>query len=397
MLPAVFAPQPVAAPDWPPVPLDVAGLPGSVARVDRAVQELGVGGAIVVVDDRTLDSEADLVLAADAATPLKVASMVRATSGLLYVALPGERVDALRLPLMVPEGRRGHDGACTVSVDYAPATTTGISAADRAATARALVDASTCPSELTRPGHVFPVRVCTGGVLKRLGHAEAALDLVCLAGRPAGAAFARLVNADGSMARGPQVRRVAEHSGIPIVGVADVLTVRRWREEPARRTADGPIETRWGRLRKVTFAAEPSGIEHAALIFGDVHERVALVHVHRECLAGDVLVTRACDCGARLDAALRCIVRSEAGVVVYLRSAAVAHAHDAASDPGRFEVAAQMLADLGVRRVRLLADGPAAGRALREHGVDVAETVPLLARSRNHAGPSVDSGVWGAS
>lgn len=386
--------QPAAAPDWPPVPLDVAGLSGSFARVDRAMQELGAGGLVVVADDRRLDSEADLVLPADSATPLGVASMVRATSGLLYVALSGERVDTLRLPLMVPEGRGGRGAACTVSVDYAPATTTGISAADRAATVRALVDATTRPSELTRPGHVFPVRVCAGGVLEHPGRAEAALDLVRLAGRPAGAALARLVNPDGSMARRRQVRRFAERAGTPIVGVSDVLTVRRWREQPARRTADGSVETRWGRLRRVRYGAEPSGIEHVALVAGRVDGRAALVHIHQECLAGDVLGARGCDCGARLDAALRCIVRSEAGVVVYLRGpVATAHAGVPAADCGRVEVAAQVLADLGVRRVRLLACGPAGETALREHGVDVAETVPLVARPPSDAEPPNDAEV----
>lgn len=379
LLPAALSSQPAAAPDWPPVLPDVAGLCGTVARVERAVQQLRAGGAVVVVDDRTLDSEADLVLPADAATPLAVASMVRETSGLLYVALPAERVDTLRLPLMVPEGPGGHGAACTVSVDYAPATTTGISAADRAATVRALVEESTRPAELGRPGHVFPIRVRAGGVLEHPGHAEAAVDLVRLAARPAGAALARIVNADGSMARGPQLRRFADRAGTPLVGVTDLVTVRRWREQPVRRTADDTVDTRWGRLRRVAYESDPSGMEHLALVAGRVAKRPVLVHLHDECVAGDVLASRSCGCGARLDAAMRCIVRSGAGVVAYLRGAiAATHADVAGHAPDRFEAVAQMLADLGVGRVRLLGSGSTAPTALRDNGVEVLEQVPLV-------------------
>jgi 3,4-dihydroxy 2-butanone 4-phosphate synthase/GTP cyclohydrolase II len=370
--------------------------------IDRAVADVRAGRPVVVVDDEDRENEGDLVLAASKVTPELLAFMVRHTSGVVCVPMEGPELDRLKLPPMTYVNEDRKRTAYAVSVDARDGITTGISAADRARTIRVLVDSATEPYELTRPGHVFPLRAVEGGVLRRAGHTEAAVDLARLAGLNAAGVIAEIVNDDGTMARLPDLRRFADEHGLALVSIADLIAYRRRTETLVERVAEARLPTRHGDFRAVGFRSTVDAAEHLALVRGDLADGSdVLVRVHSECLTGDVLGSLRCDCGPQLDAALRTVAEEGRGVVVYLRGhegRGIGLLHKLAAyglqDGGRdtvdanldlglpadardFGIGAQILTDLGVRSIRLLTNNPAKLVGMSGFGLDVVERVPL--------------------
>ena len=370
--------------------------------IERAVADIAAGKAIVVVDDEHRENEGDLVIAASKVTPALVAFMVRHTSGVVCVPMEGPELDRLKLPPMTYVNEDRKRTAYSVSVDARDGITTGISAADRARTIRVLVDSATEPYELTRPGHVFPLRAVEGGVLRRAGHTEAAVDLARLAGLNPAGVIAEIVNDDGTMARLPQLRVFADEHGLALVSIADLIAYRKRTETLVERVAEARLPTRYGEFRAVGYRSTVDAAEHVALVRGDLGTGTnVLVRLHSECLTGDVLGSLRCDCGPQLDAALRTVAEAGRGVVVYLRGhegRGIGLLHKLAAyrlqDGGRdtvdanldlgmpvdardFTVGAQVLDDLGVTSVRLLTNNPAKRLGVEEQGLTVVEQVPL--------------------
>jgi 3,4-dihydroxy 2-butanone 4-phosphate synthase / GTP cyclohydrolase II len=368
----------------------------------EAIAAIGGGGMVVVVDDEDREDEGDLVVAADAVGPADVAFIVRHTSGVVCVAVTEERAEALALPLMVARGEEAMGTAFTVTVDARHGTSTGISAADRAVTIRALADPTTVAADLVRPGHVFPLRARPGGVLRRAGHTEAAVDLARLAGREPAGVLCEIVAADGSMARRPDLARFAAEHGLPLLRIADLVRHRRRTERLVERVGTSRLPTRRGEFTAHGFRSVLDGVEHVALVLGDVAGgEPVLVRVHSECLTGDVLGSLRCDCGEQLDAAMAMIAAEGRGVVVYLRGhegrgIGIAHklrayalqdvGHDTVDanvalglpvDARDHGIGAHVLADLGVTAMRLMTNNPAKYRGLEGYGLEIVERVPL--------------------
>jgi 3,4-dihydroxy 2-butanone 4-phosphate synthase/GTP cyclohydrolase II len=370
--------------------------------IERALDELRAGHAVVVVDDEDRENEGDLVFAAGKATPELVGFMIRHTSGVICVAMLGPDLDRLKLPPMtaVNEDRKGT--AYAVSVDARDGVSTGISAADRARTIRVLCDSATEPYELTRPGHVFPLRAVEGGVLRRPGHTEAGPDLARLAGLTPAAAICELVHDDGSMMRAPALRAFADEHGLAMVSIADLIAYRRRTERQVQRVASTRLPTRFGSFVAHGFRDTVTGIEHVALVRGEIGAgEDLLVRVHSECLTGDVLGSTRCDCGPQLHAAMARIEQEGRGVVLYMRGhegRGIGLLHklrayqlqDGGSDTvdanlqlglpadaRDYGTGAQILADLGVRSMRLLTNNPAKRAGLEGYGLSVVGREPL--------------------
>ncbi|MFD0363326.1 bifunctional 3,4-dihydroxy-2-butanone-4-phosphate synthase/GTP cyclohydrolase II [Nocardia sp. GCM10030253] len=380
----------------------------SLDTIEAALAALAAGGMVVVVDDEDRENEGDLVLAAGLATPETIAFMVRYTSGVLCAPMAGADLDRLRLPPMTPVNEDPKGTAYTVSVDASSGVTTGISAADRARTVQALADPLTGHDDLTRPGHVFPLRAHPSGVLGRAGHTEAAVDLTRLAGlRPAGV-IAEIVLDDGSMARLPELLDFADTHGLPIISIADLIDYRRRVEHTLTRVVETRLPTRFGEFRVVGYRDDITGTETLALVFGEPRRDSVLVRLHSECLTGDALGSLRCDCGDQLDASMRAVAAEGSGVVVYLRGqegrgvgllnklrayelqdrgADTVEANLALGlpvDARRYAAGAQVLADLGIRSVRLLSNNPAKAAGLAEHGITVRRRLPLQATPTEH-------------
>ncbi|MEU0540505.1 bifunctional 3,4-dihydroxy-2-butanone-4-phosphate synthase/GTP cyclohydrolase II [Nocardia sp. NPDC005978] len=381
---------------------------GELDSIATAVAAMAAGGMVLVVDDEDRENEGDLVLAAEKATPENIGFLVRHTSGVVCVPMAGEDLDRLQLPPMTAINQDPKGTAYTVSVDAISGVSTGISAADRAHTMRLLADPRTRAGELSRPGHVFPLRANPRGVLGRPGHTEAAVDLARLAGlRPAGV-IAEVVNDDGSMARLPELLIFARAHRIPIVSIADLIEYRRRLENGIARVVQTRLPTRFGDFRVVGYADEHSGTEHLALVYGDPAGADTLTRVHSECLTGDAFGSRRCDCGEQLDAALAAVAEHGRGVVVYLRGQEGrgigllnklrayelqdqgADTVDAnvrlglPIDARDYGAAARILADLDVRSVRLLSNNPAKQFGLEAHGISVTARVPLHTAPTEH-------------
>ncbi|MEU1283271.1 bifunctional 3,4-dihydroxy-2-butanone-4-phosphate synthase/GTP cyclohydrolase II [Kitasatospora sp. NPDC005856] len=370
--------------------------------VERAIADIALGRAVVVVDDEDRENEGDIVFAASAATPELMAFTIRYSSGVICAPMTGEELDRLKLPPMtqVNEDRKGT--AYTVSVDAREGVDTGISAADRARTVRLLSSPGTEPGDLTRPGHVFPLRAVEGGVLVRPGHTEAAVDLARLAGLPPAGAIAEVVNDDGTMARLPELVAFARRHGLAIISIEELIAYRRRTELHVDRAAVTALPTVHGEFTAVGYRGTIDGVEHLALVVGglDAEGRLpddedVLVRVHSECLTGDVFGSLRCDCGPQLEASLRRVAEAGRGVVLYLRGhegRGIGLAHklrayelqeqgrdtvDANLDLGLpadardYSIAAQMLVDLGVRSLTLLTNNPQKLTALTEHGLKV--------------------------
>jgi 3,4-dihydroxy 2-butanone 4-phosphate synthase/GTP cyclohydrolase II len=374
-------------------------------QVELAVSTLAAGGLVVVVDDEDRENEGDLVGAAATMTTEQMAFIVRHTTGIVCAPMLAHRADALDLPLMVDRNTEAHRTAFTVSVDHV-STGTGVSAEDRAATVRALADESTAPEDLCRPGHIFPLRAREGGVLARAGHTEAAVDLLRLAGAGEVGVISEIVADDGSMRRGDDLDAFAEEHGLPIVRIADLVRYRAATEPFVEYVAEAEMPTEFGQFRAVAFRSVVDGSEHLALVMGDVAEaghsrQGVLVRVHSECLTGDILGSLRCDCGAQLERALAEIAREGCGVLVYLRGhegrgIGLAHKIRAYSlqeqgldtvdanralglpdDSRSYGVGARILADLGVRRMRLITNNPSKLGGLEGYSIEIVGRVSL--------------------
>jgi 3,4-dihydroxy 2-butanone 4-phosphate synthase/GTP cyclohydrolase II len=378
--------------------------PSPFAPIEEVIAAFGRGELVLVVDDEDRENEGDLIMAAEFATPKQTAFMVRHTSGVLCVSMPGDRLDALDLPLMVQSHTETMGTAFTITVD-ATGTGTGISAEDRARTARVLADPATTPDALHRPGHIFPLRAREGGVLTRPGHTEAGVDLARLAGVQPAALLAEVVNDDGSMARLPDLERFAQEHGLLLTSIADLIAYRRRRETLVRRVSSARMPTAHGDFVAHVYESLLDGEQHLALVRGTIDpSRPVLARVHSECLTGDVFGSRRCDCGEQLDAALERIAREGGGVVVYLRGhegrgIGLAHKLQAYAlqeqgldtveanlalglpvDTRSYGVGAQILADLGVGRLRLMTNNPAKCAELDGDRLELVERIPLVVR-----------------
>jgi 3,4-dihydroxy 2-butanone 4-phosphate synthase/GTP cyclohydrolase II len=371
--------------------------------VEEAIERFRHGEIVIVVDDEDRENEGDLIVAAEFATPEKIAFFLEHTSGLICVPLTPERCDQLDLPLMVASNTESQHTAFTVSVDYRLGTTTGISARDRARTIAALIDPDTKPADLGRPGHIFPLRYREGGVLKRAGHTEAAVDLAKLAGLYPAAVLCEVVSEDkASMARYPELEAFSNNYGLAMISIADIVRYRRQREKLVRRVAEARVPTRWGEFTCYAYESLLDGEEHVAFVKGDVagQDRV-LVRVHSECLTGDVFGSLRCDCGVQLERAMELVAEEGKGVVLYLRGhegrgIGLSHKLRAYTlqDQGRdtvdanlelglpvdsreYGIGAQILVDLGITTMRLMTNNPAKYGGLEGFGLEIVERVPL--------------------
>jgi 3,4-dihydroxy 2-butanone 4-phosphate synthase / GTP cyclohydrolase II len=372
------------------------------AKIEDAVAAIARGEIVIVVDDADRENEGDLIMAADAATPERIAFFVRHTSGVICLSMTGDRLDELDVPLMVQANTESHRTAFTVSVDFRHGTSTGISAADRATTIRALADPATSPEDLARPGHIFPLRYTEGGVLKRAGHTEAAVDLARMAGRAPAGVLCEVVNDDGTMARLPELRAFAEQHGLLLISIADLIAYRRKHEKLVRRVAEAVIPTPFGPFTAVGFESEVDGEQHIALVKGEPAGKAdVLVRMHSECLTGDVFGSLRCDCGTQLHDAMRQIAEAGEGVIVYIRGhegrgIGIMHKllayklqdHGAdtveanielgfPADARDYGTGAQILVDLGLSTLRLLSNNPAKRAGLEGYGLQIVERVPI--------------------
>ena len=378
----------------------------ALATIEEAIEQLKRGGMIVVVDDEDRENEGDLIMAAEDATAESMAFFLEHTSGVICTPLEATRADELDLPLMVVANTEAQRTAFTVTVDYRHGTTTGISAADRAATIRSLIDPATKPTDLNRPGHIFPLRYRPGGVLKRAGHTEATVDLCRLAGKYPSGVLCEIVTKDKSdMARMPELEAFAEEHGLPLVTIADLIRYRRQHEKLVRRVAEATLPTEHGEFQAVVYESVLDGEQHMALVYGDLEAaKDVLVRVHSECLTGDALGSLRCDCGPQLQAALAKVAAEGAGVVVYLRGhegrgiglghkiRAYALQEQGADtvdanvelglpiDSREYGIGAQILVDLGVSTMRLLTNNPAKYGGLEGFGLNIVERVALESR-----------------
>ncbi len=368
---------------------------------EAIIADLRDGRMVVITDDEDRENEGDLVFAAEKATPEMVAFMVRHTSGVICVPMVGPDLDRLDIPLMTPLNQERMRTAYTVSVDAAQGVSTGISAADRARTIRLLSDPASTAREFTRPGHIFPLRARDGGVLRRAGHTEAAVDLARLAGlRPAGV-ICEIVNDDGSMARLPQLQEFRAQHGLKLGSIADLIAWRRAREKLVEKIETVRLPTDYGDFQLHLYRYTLDGGDHLALVMGDIRpDEPVLVRVHSECLTGDVFGSRRCDCGSQLHAALGAIQKEGRGVLLYLRQegrgiglvdklrayklqeegldTVEANAQlGYPADVRDYGLGAQMLLDLGVRKFRFLTNNPRKVVGLESYGLEMVERVPI--------------------
>ncbi|GAA2656490.1 bifunctional 3,4-dihydroxy-2-butanone-4-phosphate synthase/GTP cyclohydrolase II [Paractinoplanes durhamensis] len=372
--------------------------------IEQAIADIAAGRAVIVVDDEDRENEGDLIFAAEKATPELVAFMVRYTSGYICAPITEEEADRLDLPPMFHTNQDRRGTAYAVTVDAAEGVATGISAADRARTLRLLASPDTRPTDLTRPGHVVPLRAKAGGVLRRPGHTEAAIDLAVMAGlRPAGV-LCEMVNDDGTMQRRPDLEKFSVEHDLTIITIADLVAYRRSLEQTVERVVETKLPTEHGDFTAVGYRAKVDAGEHVALVFGEIGDgEDILVRVHSECLTGDVFGSKRCDCGPQLDAALQRVAEAGRGVVLYMRGhegrgIGLLHKLQAyqlqdrgfdtvdanlelglPADARDYGTGAQILYDLGVRSMRLLTNNPAKRVGLEGYGLTVTglEALPV--------------------
>ena len=378
-------------------PLDRAAF----ATIDEALADFRDGRIVLVVDDADRENEGDFIIAAERCSPEALNFMVTHGRGIVCLPVAPWRLDELQIPQMVSTNG-GDETAFTVSIDFAPAISTGTSAFDRAATARAIADPASRPQDFLRPGHVFPLRAKEGGVLRRAGHTEAAVDLATIAGMFPAGVICEVMNPDGSMARLPQLIRVAREHDLKLISIADLIEYRRKREVLVTRVAEAAIPTVWGEFRACAYESLVDGRTHVALVRGEIGDGDGvLTRVHSECLTGDVFGSLRCDCGRQLDLAIELIGMEGRGVVLYVRGhegRAIGLTHKLrayqlqdqgrdtveanielgfAADQRDYGIGAQILSDLGVRTMRLLTNNPDKRAGLEGYGLSIVERIPL--------------------
>ncbi|MFQ5719842.1 MAG: bifunctional 3,4-dihydroxy-2-butanone-4-phosphate synthase/GTP cyclohydrolase II [Acidobacteriota bacterium] len=371
------------------------------APIPEALDDLRAGRMVIVVDDEDRENEGDLTLAADKVTPEAINFMARYGRGLICLPMTGERLDELEVPLMVEKNTAAFRTAFCVSIEAKRRVSTGISAADRATTIRAAIDPATGPDDLARPGHVFPLRAQAGGVLRRAGQTEAAVDMARLAGLTPAGVICEIMNEDGTMARVPDLEAFARRHRLKLVLVADLIRYRMQHERLVRPVAQPRLPTRAGDFRLIAYRADVEGKTHLALVMGEIDpDEPVLVRVHSECLTGDVFGSLRCDCGQQLERAMEAIGREGRGVIVYLRQegrgigllnklrayelqeagADTVVANERLgfrADQRDYGIGAQILFDLGARKLRVLSNNPVKFIALKGYGLQIVERVPL--------------------
>lgn len=370
--------------------------------IEDIVDALSRGEMVIMVDDEDRENEGDLILAAEDATSKKIGFMLRHTSGIICLPIVGERLDELNLPMMVAKNTDVRRTAFTVSIDAAQGTTTGISAADRCRTIKTVLDPEARPEDLARPGHMYPLRYEPGGVMKRAGHTEAAVDLARLAGKYPAGVLAEIMNDDGTVARLPELERFAKENELLMGTIADLIAYRRQKERLVERVVEARVPTDHGTFTAVGFRSLVDDRQHVALVKGDLGDGEAvLTRVHSECLTGDVFGSLRCDCGDQLDRALVRVAEEGRGVVLYIRGhegRGIGLLHKLAAyrlqdegldtveanvnlglpvDSRDYGVGAQILYDLGVRSMRLMTNNPTKRAGIEGYGLSILEQIPL--------------------
>lgn len=372
------------------------------APIEDIIDAFALGEMVIMVDDEDRENEGDLIIAAEDATAQKIGFMLRHTSGIICLPIVGERLDELKLPMMVAKNTDVRRTAFTVSIDAADGTSTGISAADRCRTIKAVLDPGSGPDDLARPGHMYPLRYEPGGVMKRAGHTEAAVDLARLADKYPAGVLAEIMNDDGTVARLPELERFAKENELLMGTIADLIAYRRQKERLVERVVEARVPTDYGTFTAVGYRSLVDDRQHLALVKGDLGDGEAvLTRVHSECLTGDVFGSLRCDCGDQLDRALARVAEEGRGVVLYIRGhegRGIGLLHKLAAyrlqdegldtvdanvnlglpvDSRDYGVGAQILYDLGVRSMRLMTNNPTKRAGIEGYGLSILEQIPL--------------------
>jgi 3,4-dihydroxy 2-butanone 4-phosphate synthase/GTP cyclohydrolase II len=379
-----------------------------LASIPEAIEDIKAGRFVIVVDDEDRENEGDFIMAAEKVTPEAINFMAVHGRGLICMPVTGGRLDELKIPMMASNNTAKLGTAFTVSVEAREGTSTGISAADRARTVRAIIDPKTKPEDLLMPGHMFPLRARDGGVLVRAGQTEATVDLARLAGLYPAGVCCEIMNEDGTMARLPQLEELARKFGIKIISVADLIAYRRRHEKLVHRVAEARLPTRFGEFTTIAYKSDVDPNEHVALVMGDIATgEPILVRAHSECLTGDVFRSMRCDCGEQLDKAMEMIAEEGRGVIIYLRQegrgigfhnkirayALQDEGLDTVeanislgfpADKRDYGIGAQIMADLGLHDIRLMTNNPKKVIGLESYGLRVIETVPIACTPNPH-------------
>ena len=373
-----------------------------LSSIEEAIKDIKDGKFVIIVDDEDRENEGDLAIAAEKVSTEAVNFMVKHARGLVCLPIKGERLDELEIPMMVSHNTSRYETAFTVSIEAKHGVTTGISAKDRAETIKAVINPETKASDIARPGHIFPLRAKEGGVLVRAGHTEAIVDLAKLAGLYPAGVICEVMSEDGSMAKLPELKELADQFGIKIVSIADLITYRRRHEKLVRCVAEAKLPTKYGEFKILAYKSDMDADQHVALVMGDIEsDEPVLVRVHSECLTGDVFGSLRCDCGEQIDMALEMIAEEKRGVLLYMRQEgrgigihnkiSAYYLQDNGMDTVEanlslgfpadlrdYGIGAQILNDLKLNKIKLLTNNPKKVIGLEGYGLEVVETLPII-------------------